>query len=250
MPDVRRWRRIAASALVFVLAAASAEAAATHRHYGTPTLDGLEGASEWTGADFGTASMTFPAALGGGTFPVTFYVMSDELKVYTAVRIPYGSSPVAPASIGTSAYAATFDFEACPPSPDDIVDFFQVSSQGNNAFSYDSYIADGCTVNELFDADTTDGGTMDTDGTWAISLSSTFMEMSHPLDDGDDAHDINRPAPGWIWLRTLAGACDGTVGGCGPPAIVLRKVYLPADGLILFDDFESNDMSFWSSHLP
>jgi hypothetical protein len=245
MTGVCDLRRIAASAVAIAFTANAVQAIATYRHYGTPTVDGIEGANEWIGAVAGTANLTLPAGLGGGTSMVVFWVMNDDTYLYVALRFPLGTSPTEPAYIGLGASASAAGLDPCLGQT--VGDDFGIYSQENLAIPIDSHYSSDC---QSVAPDTDNGGFLDTQGTWAISLSSTFFELQQPLDNGDDANDISLPAPNLMQATFYAGGCDATLVDCGTPAFISRRIFLMTADTIFFDDFESGDMTFWSLASP
>lgn len=243
MIGMRVSHRITACAVA--LASPAVQATATHRHYGTPTIDGIESPAEWTGAEVGIAALALPLGVGGGGVSmVTFRAMNDETYLYLALRFPHGSSPAAPAYLGLGASVSAAGLDACAGQT--VGDDFGVFSQDNLALPADNHYANVCA--DLF-PDTENEGFLDAQGTWAISLSSTWLEVKQPLDDGDDENDISVPAPNLLDAGFYAGACDASAD-CGTWANLLRRVFLMTADTIFFDDFESQNMDFWSSQMP
>ena len=231
-------RRFSVFLFATLLSHPAALLAAAHAHYGTPTVDGIEGVGEWTGADAGSDTLVLPAALGGGSSTVTFYVMSDETFVYVAVRVPVAESPDFPDLIGLAVRARTWVLDPCAPPV--FIDEFQLISTDNSALTFDGFWT---SCEDGAEEDSSDSGFDNTSGTWAISLSSHFLEMAQPLNAGDDAHDLNVAPLSFLWVQLLAGGQAGK--DSGEFANISIRLFLANEGSIFFADFETGDQSEW-----
>lgn len=162
--------------------------------YGTAVIDGVVDTKEWANAARMTFEVRQPSADGGGTTPAVLYVMNDKDNLYLAVMITRRE-------LG-GAVSVFFEFDNdgdCTREDGD--DVFGVSAgRWQTASFYDDYRytcpgspagSVGCgpgdtTVIAGFPAPGTNDGAGDAtnDGTY------TMVEMSHPLDSGDDGHDF------------------------------------------------------------
>jgi len=173
--------------------------------WGTARIDGVLGAGEWDGAARIDFAMKIPAHDGGGTVPASLYVMNDALNLYVAVKAPgfYDAfNPVfefdndhdgirfVEGDDGFGSSASWSSFLELPPGPKWFGDTFRVHCPGQTdapAHSLcgfaDTYAGEGYPA-----PGTIDGAAA---GFSSSTRKSSFMEMSHPLDSGDDAHDFS-----------------------------------------------------------
>lgn len=153
---------------------------------GTATLDGILTPGEWTLAGAATFNANAPDFDGGGTFPITMYVMNDATTLYIGFELPR------PAGLGINPILF-FDrnHDGAREQGDD--EFGGAVGQFNLPGTFiDAYVFDGPTLNSRRDTD--DGGTNDGVTAGSTTATSTFIEMSHPLASGDP-HDFSL-APG------------------------------------------------------
>ena len=181
---------------------------------GTAVVDGVLSPGEWDRAGTRTFDVALPPNDGGGTTPVTLLIMNDATNLYVAFRV---SRPVFGGGTNVSIhFDADHDRDREPGddgfgmavgefSPPTLVDVFH----------------DG--LNDLRDDEF--GGT--NDGTTAATTDGTFtyVEMSHPLDNTDDAHDFSLGAGdfvgfgGFVHLFSLDALCNEG----GPPCSALTS---------------------------
>jgi len=139
-----------------------------------PTLDGNIQAAEWAAA----ASKTFGPFGPGMAYSGTLYMMNDGTNLYIGVSIE-GDATFS-AGDGFSVY---FDndhgAEATWELGDDYVGAWGASSFGDLFFDGGSFVSD------------VPGGTIDGQAAGSRQGSSNQFELSHPLNDADDAHDIS-----------------------------------------------------------
>ncbi|MGH8443384.1 MAG: hypothetical protein ACRETF_10845 [Nevskiaceae bacterium] len=212
---------------------------------GTAQLDGVISAGEWDDAGRIEFDARVPLHDGGGTVPATLLAMHDDANLYLAVKLRR------PAYGGATQPIFEFDndndgvlFEP----GDDIVHMFVgefTAPQFWDVYRYpcpgseDPSFA-GCSARDV------DGGGS-SDGAAAPGLDGTFttIELSHPLDGADDAHDFSL-APGatvgfaftlhWFSLDTACNfgnecsedtnlmAAFRVAGGAPPPVALLIDV--------------------------
>jgi hypothetical protein len=179
-----------ASAAVLVLAhAASAHApGAVLYGTGTATVDGSLGADEWTGARRLPFAAALPAFDGGGTVPGTLLAMNDGANLYFALevgRATYG---------GSTSLAVYFDN-----------DHSATREAGDDAFLADVGLFSDvrfidwhwapCTPGGLGVAcpvlDVERGGSSEGAAAAGIGPGGAVLEVWHPLDSADNAHDFS-----------------------------------------------------------
>lgn len=226
---------------------AALSAQATHHHRGTATIDGVESAGEWAGAEAATVPLTLPAGLGGGTFDVTFLLMNDDDNLYLALRFPYGSSPPSPAVVYLTELAWRDGLDRCDPAT--LLDLHQSESQDGVATYWDLFEHATPECWRTIGADDQDGGTTDGSGAWVADGSTTFFEIGHPLDSGDSLHDLSATLGERIQLDLVALGCDAT-SFCAFPAELEPRIFLEPEGFVFLGDFESGDTAGWSAAQP
>jgi hypothetical protein len=216
-------------------------AEATHRHYGTPVVDGVQGEGEWEEGFVGLFPMKLPKRLGGSPSMVPLYVMNDDEFHYLAARIDYGKSPSDPYFLFLDTEVWPTDF-SCEP----FVERFAVFSREEVAIAPDQFLL-ACD-NLLFDSQ--GGGTNETVGTWRISDRMTFFEVGHPLDSDDDLYDMSFPPPRLVVLNFTAGGGSFELFDYGQLAAGILKVFLLSSDTLLYADFEVGDLDGWTSAEP
>lgn len=149
---------------------------------GTSTIDGTFAPGEWGSAGAVTFNATVPE---GGTTPVTMMVMNDATNLYVAFRVARTSfgGGTNPSLILDNAHNGDrsqgddgFGMSVGVFAPANFIDFFtDLSTPGIIAAPRDDNA----------------GGT--NDGTSAATNDGafTYIEMAHPLDSTDDAHDFS-----------------------------------------------------------
>lgn len=153
---------------------------------GTASIDGVLSAGEWDRAGSVTFDVNLPAhdtpPGTPTTTPATMFVMNDAVNLYVAFRIQRGTP-------GLATNPALF-FDADHDTLRELGDDGYGMSVGafEPANLRDTYVVDAVGNTVL---DTSDGGT--NDGATAASADGTFtyIEISHPLDSLDDAHDFS-----------------------------------------------------------
>jgi hypothetical protein len=165
--------------------------------FGTPTMDGIIGSTEWANA------ATFPvdvALPGGGTTPGTIYAMNDGSNLYVALRYQR--------TIDDPAKGVSFEFDnngnglfgsTGTEEGDDIIGL-----NGGSPFMdvYRTY-QPPCPVQGpcgFFDTD--DGGAVNGSGGYAFDGTFHTFELSHPLRSGDAAHDFSLNAGDDVGMST------------------------------------------------
>jgi hypothetical protein len=157
---------------------------------GTATIDGTFSPGEWDAAGSIDFLANVPPHDGGGTTPATLFVMNDQTNLYLGIRIRR-----APFSGGVVFY---FDNDHDGG----------VLAEGDEAFGVDageSYTptlffddfftsAPPCSAGLCGFYDIDFGGTNDGSGAASNDGTFEFIEISHPLNDADDAHDFNLAA--------------------------------------------------------
>ena len=176
--------------------------------FGTATVDGVMTPGEWDSASRVDFLANLPASEGGGTTPVSLYVMNDETHLYLAVRLKRTSL-----GLGASAF---FEFDDDHNGMIDEGD--DVFGMNVGIFSPPEFVDDyrtflpPCPANTVCGLGDSDfGGTID--GTAAASNDNefTFIELSHPLNSGD-SHDFSLSAGDRVGfvvsLRLFSSTCN------------------------------------------
>lgn len=163
-----------------------------------PTIDGNIQAGEWSSA----ATATFGPLTGGYTG--TLYMMNDGTNLYMAVSIE-GDAELSVNDIVAFKFDNNHAAGATHQVGDDMLVVLGIP-----------WFADYFYTGVAWDPDT--GGTFDGQGTVARQGSSNHFELSHPLDDADNAHDFS--------LST-----GQTVGFC--PFLNVNGVFRGLDGFNL-----------------
>jgi len=167
------------AACLLIPASATAVNSLVLRGFGTATLDGAMGPGEWDPAghhDF-TVNRAPPE---GGTVPATIYVMNDGANLYIALK-------VANAIVGRSTLEIPFG-DLFTEGADNLY----VNSSGifSDRFKHEVVPNGWQTVNDTSYGGTDDGAEAEADGP-----GYSFYELSHPLNDADDAHDFSLGVP-------------------------------------------------------
>ena len=148
---------------------------------GTATIDGVFSPCEWDAAGMVTLDVDVPANDGSGTTPMSLFVMNDAVNLYVGFQVTRSA-------FGGATNPALFfdtDHDTIQESGDD---HFGMSV---GMFSPPTFF--DVFVNSLGHSllDTSDGGTVD-GSTWATNDDTfTYIEMSHPFNSADDAHDFS-----------------------------------------------------------
>lgn len=212
---------------------------ATFYHRGTAFIDG--GDTEWSDADaeFATIMVTFPDL--PFSVPVTLLLMNDDNNLYAAVRgMPDVEETDAINFLSVSSWSSDSTNRCLPGT---LVNEAQVTSEWiDGTFFFDMFGSNDCGT-RAFDLD--DGGATNGDG--EAGDVPAFMEISHPLDSTDDAHDLSAALGDAIQVELLAGRCVDAACGFGK---VQRRVFLAPSGLIFYSDFEVGDPSEWDFTTP
>ena len=162
--------------------------------YGTPVIDGVMNASEWSTAARFDFQANLPPFDGGGTTPASVYVMNDGVNLYFALKLASASFG------GATNPSIIFDNndDNCPAEGDDgfgmyvgtyspptLSDIYRYSCPGAPVNSVGCSAYDTETSRGILPAGTTEGRTAaKNDGTY------TIIELSHPLNSGDGLHDL------------------------------------------------------------
>jgi hypothetical protein len=159
---------------------------------GTAVVDGVIGAGEWDDAGMITFSANLPASEGGGTTVVQLLAMNDGVTVYLALVLPAGLHV-------SSAFEFDNDHDGQTDEGDDVLvaNALLTSPIAQVADVYRTFLPpcpEGALCG-LLDVD--GGGTSDAAAAYTTGPMATILEIAHPLDTDDDAHDFSL-APGDI----------------------------------------------------
>jgi hypothetical protein len=155
---------------------ATAVSSIVFRGFGTATLDGAMSAGEWDSAAHADFTVNRAASEAGGTVPATMYVMNDAANLYLGMKVMN-------ATIGYSRIDVQFGGRI-----QEGADRLQVDRVGNfvDRFSHEIAPNSWLTVRDIDYGGTTDGAEAE-----ANAPGYSFYELSHPLNDADDAHDFS-----------------------------------------------------------
>jgi hypothetical protein len=219
-PIVRRFVSfsVLVAALVTVLLPAGASAQEPDvvlYGSGTALVDGVLGFGEWDGARVLRFEVARPPNDGGGTMPIALREMNDGKNVYISVLIEqwYGQPTL-------TDFVFDNDHDGAFTEADDSIGA-EVASGASLPTFRDGFVGQ-CVLKSsspcLF-PDSSAGGT--TDGAaaayWSPTSFELIIEMSHPLDDADNAHDWSL-APGqvagFVLTMKMLSASPSCTSGC------------------------------------
>lgn len=163
--------------------------------FGTATIDGVLSPGEWNSTLAISFTANLPAADGGGTTPATLYVSNDASNLYLALKIARTSLG------GTTNSVFEFDNEhlggLAPQEGDDVFGMsIGIFSPATFLDSFRTY-QPPCPVGACGLADIAFGGTNDGSAAGSNDGLYTYVELAHPLNGSDPAHDF-RLKPGDI----------------------------------------------------
>lgn len=172
---------------------ATAVSSIVFRGFGTATLDGAMSAGEWDSAGHVDFTVNRAASEGGGTVPATMYAMNDAGNLYFGIRVMN-------ATIGYSRFDVQFGGRN-----QEGADRLQVDRLGNfvDRFSHEIAPSSWLTVRDIDYGGTTDGAEAE-----ANAPGYSFYELSHPLNDADDAHDFSLRLPLRTSFNVSLNHCD------------------------------------------
>lgn len=179
--------------------------------HGTPFIDGHKGPSEWEGAAEVPIQVSLPNREGGGTIPATLRVMNDQDNIYVMVELQtlridvtfltldFDSDLDGIPEQGDDALFADFDTR---PNADPPAFFDEVSVVCSDADP--SEVFAGCSAEDIQLRGTADG----------LSAASAgdgikVIEMLHPLNTEDDAHDFSLSTGSVITFSADVGTWSG-----------------------------------------
>jgi hypothetical protein len=201
---------------------------------GTATVDGVETAGEWDGADIADFTVNL---IGGGTTSGALYVMNDEINLYLAVDIGSAGSALS----GSVTFEFDNDANGQCDDGDDII--------GATQFGFsDNFRTNGCVDGP---GDASDGGTEDGQSDQDGSL--TFWELAHPLASGDTGHDFELGPGSTVGFFLNVRFCDQLT--CAdthvPGSDRAHGAHIRVFDLGIFaDGFESGNTLAWSHTVP
>jgi hypothetical protein len=180
----RVWFGVYASILAVVLVAFLARNShgATPSGYGTATIDGVVKPGEWDAARQFTVTVAAPDK---SSFSARVYVMNDASNLYAAAAMPTSSLQ----GLSYTAFGITLDSDHSGTinAGDDLAYVQAGPAVGPTAAAADSFWDSPST----YVLDTEHGGSSDIRRAVASDASTTYFELSHPLDTADDAHDAS-----------------------------------------------------------
>jgi hypothetical protein len=201
MPTVRAAGGLAAALAVALMAltvpAAQADDPSLELSaYGTPVVDGLQGAGEWDNA----SKWDFTVNVPGGTAQSTIYAMNDGVNLYLAFKHNR------PDLDGFLNFAFDNDLDGTLNEEGD--DVLIAGSYGfvDEFVSQQPPCPPGYTCIGIEDTEV--GGTSDGSSAAGTTESAAFLELGHPLDTTDDNHDFSLRFGKRVTFRLSALMCD------------------------------------------
>jgi len=162
---------------------------------GTAVVDGVLDPDEWAGAGSVVIDAALPASEGGGTTPVTLRVMNDLENLYLALEI---DRPYLPGSATSVAFEFDNDHSGNGYGEGDDALVVNADPWGpTGATFFDNFRTSlpPCPAGLVCGfSDVDQGGTRDGGAAGISSGTRMFMEIWHPLDGDDDAHDFSLAA--------------------------------------------------------
>ena len=155
---------------------------------GTATIDGSLSPGEWDGARRLDFAARVPAHDGGATIPATIRAMNDGTTLYVSLQVgraTYGGST------GFSLYFDN-DHDGIREAGDDAfhADVGMFSPLQFLDWHWTSCVPGGPGL-ECPDIDANRGGSSEGTSVAGIGGGSVVLEVSHPLNSADDAHDFS-----------------------------------------------------------
>ncbi len=239
--------RVAAMAAAALLAAAVPSAPAPVRAAdppgvslsgrGTASLDGVMGPGEWDRAGRLDYLQAMPNVDRGGVVPASVYVMNDDQNLYVAARL---------SAIPGCSFHPTFEFDSDHDGDpaglySDWLSMHVESWASGHVELLDQFVYPEQNVG--LDSFTAPGyppaGTIDGAAAGGHAASTTWAELSHPLNSADDVHDFSLALGETIGLlydgHVIGSGCGTCVGSaCHGSTLVpslgqIRIAAVPAD---------------------
>jgi hypothetical protein len=200
--------------------------------WGTPVVDGFPSPREWDSAARLDFDATLPSIDGGARVPAAMYVLNDGSNLYLAASL--GGVP-------GCTYNPNFVFDSdndgvsgelgddwlaahVPASAHgsvDVLDMFvyPVGNAGLDTFTRGDYPPAGTIDGNA--AGSHPGGT------------TTWVELSHPLDDTDDVHDFSLHPGDAIGIGLDAHTLGSGCGNCAPASSCNATTSVPTAGSVV-----------------
>jgi len=157
--------------------------------YGTPSIDGVMNADEWENAGYAGIDINLP---DGTTTPGNLYVMNDDVNLYFAFQFDYNIKP-SPDFAAINVYFDNDHDGIYPELGHDylVMNWRSTASLGDGTFGFVNQ-GPPCVPGYLCgNMDWVFGGTTDGDAEALNDGGSAVVEISHPLNSANNAHDIN-----------------------------------------------------------
>ena len=204
-------------------------AAATSRGgpFGTPTVDGIQGAGEWSAAAAVPFRITMSPEAGGGSADATLFVMNDAKHLYAALRVgsvhdgATGASTAPPgvtmrlvfdrdrdgeSEVGDDSLEVTLGRAIMPPGSLPLHDRFYGQCGTGHCWLDDTQAGPG----------NPPAGTVDGRAAGAFDASSGYIELAHPIAGLDPAHDLRLALSAIVGFRLEVQVSAGGGGGIVP----------------------------------
>jgi len=170
----------AIAAFVCLPGSAAAVSSVVLRGFGAATIDGVPATGEWDPAGHVDFTVNRSSSQGGGTVAATLYLMNDAQNLYLGLKVTN-------ATIASSSLEVEFDNDRNGSNLQEGEDQLLV----NDAGVFDGFMHQIAPNTWQAVRDQDYGGTNDILEGEANNPGFSFYEVSHPLNDADDAHDLS-----------------------------------------------------------
>lgn len=204
--------------------------------YGTAIIDGRMDVGEWDDAAVVMVDVKLPPNDGGGTIPGLLFIQNDNQSLFFALKIK--RSPIS----GTVNPTLKFDLNNSGTT-DGGDDGIGMSIQKYSGLrTYDNFYTESppCPSGRVCGLSDIDfGGTNDVYSQASADEEYTFVELSHPLDSDDDAHDMSIN-PGDLIGFSMGLRLFSQDTSCNSGWDCTADTYYPAHGYTQVKTFTTN----------
>lgn len=184
--------------------------------FGTPTIDGIQGAGEWDAAAALPFRITMSPEAGGGGADATLFVMNDAKYLYAALRVGAGYDALTmrllfdrdrdgKSEVGDDALEVTLGRAATQPGPLALADRFYGRCGTGYCWLDDQQAGSG----------NPPAGTVDGRAAGAFDPVSGYLELAHPIAGRDPAHDLHLALGAVVGFRLETSISVPRGGGGG-----------------------------------
>jgi hypothetical protein len=187
--------------------------------FGTPTIDGVQGAGEWSAAAAVPFRITMSADAGGASADATLFLMNDAKYLYAAlrvgavydgltVRLLFDRDRDGSSEVGDDGLEVALGRAVTQPAPLPLRDQFYGHCGTGYCWLDDTQAGSG----------NPPAGTMDGRAAGAFDLVSGYVELAHPIAGRDPAHDLHLALGAAVGFRleTSISVGRGYGGGIVP----------------------------------